>query len=992
MKPTGNVTFLFTDIEGSTRLSQEFPEKLHAALEIHNQILKEALESYKGFIFEITGDAFCCAFENAEDAVKAAVEIQIRLSKVKWEEARISVRIGIHSGEAEWGINKYMGYITLARTARVMSSAYGDQIIISKYTYNLVSDKFESLDQRKISFRDLGERRLKDVNQPVRLYQVISDGLREEFPPLKTLDARPNNLPVQLTSFIGRENEMKAIKDLLNNTHLLTLTGSGGAGKSRLALQIAADVIDDFVNGVWFIELAAVSKPEFLIQEILNVFDLKEESVNNPEKILKDFLRDKEILIILDNCEHLVEECAILAENLLIDNHKLKIIATSREALRCHGEHTHRVRSMDVPFPEEDITPQELIQFESARLFIERALSVDPTFRVTHANAFALAMICYRLDGIPLAIELAAARVKVLTVEKIQERLNDRFNLLTSGKRTALPRQKTLRALIDWSYDLLSEEEKFLWMRLSVFTGGWTLDAAEKICSDENLHKDKILELLEQLAEKSIIIFNKENERYTVLESIKQYGEEKLSLSNEKDRLYIKHIEYFKTLAVSAEPKIEGKETNLWLEKLDADHCNLESAIHRSVTYKMYEKGAELGGALSKFWDIRGHYSAGRELLNLLPENEISKLSLGKVIFSKGLLTMKTGQFKEASRFFKKSLNLFHDIKDKTGIAQSLYRSGQVALETGDYENANKYFKKSLESGNDNELNILAAHSLIGLGTVEFYKGNFEESRKFYEEALELYRKEEDKRGIAFSLYGLGQLFLYIDKKNEALNYYEESHELFTGTGDKRGIALSLYGMGIVSLSLKNFKKAQRFFERCLALSYETGVRMHVARSHFGLGDVSFAQDKFIQARRYYKEGLKLSEEMGDKIGNAYSLQQLANIELKQRNFDKAYGYFEESMIMNRETGNTIGMTESLVGIIKVLLEKNEFVLATKLSGSVMQSLDSSGRVLGKIEQELLSQINIKLKKEFSEDNYEKYLKEGMNMSLEEASKMIIDN
>ncbi len=292
-------------------------------------------------------------------------------------------------------------------------------------------------------------------------------------------------------------------------------------------------------------ELAAITEPDFLVQEIMDVFELKEESNKRPEDILKDYLKNKEILIILDNCEHLIETCAVLAEKLLSDSPKLKIIATSREALRCNGEQTHIIKSLEVPDPKHEISPDKLTQYESVRLFVERALAVDSTFRISKENAADIMKICHQLDGIPLALELAAARTKVLSVEMIRERLNDRLNLLTSGKRTAMPRQKTLRALTDWSHDLLTMEEKIMWRRLSVFTGGWTLEAAEEVCMDEKLKKETILELMDQLVEKSIILFKNEKERYTILETIKQYGEEKLIEAGEKERFFTKHVQYF---------------------------------------------------------------------------------------------------------------------------------------------------------------------------------------------------------------------------------------------------------------------------------------------------------------------------------------------------------------------------------------------------------------------------------------------------------------
>ncbi|MEO8664900.1 MAG: adenylate/guanylate cyclase domain-containing protein, partial [Ignavibacteria bacterium] len=546
--PSGIVTFLFTDIEGSTKLAQEFPDTLPVALEKHHAILRKKIESNNGFVFEIIGDAFCSSFADVCDAVKAAHDIQISLASEKWDDAVIKIRIGIHSGKAEWNNSTYMGYITLARTQRVMSAAFGEQVIISNDTNELVKEKIlltnkeiRSSGGEIISFRDLGERRLKDLIQPVKLYQMTAHGLREEFPPLKTLDARPNNLPLQLTSFIGREDEMKKIKDGLKQTRLLTLTGPGGTGKTRLAIQIAADIIDDFANGVWIVELASLLEPDLLPQSIVKALGIHENPKQKVEETLSDFLKDKELLIILDNCEHLIHSCAGLSERLLQYSAKLKILATSREPLRCSGELTHRTSSLALPDAKADITAEQLSQYESVRLFIERALALKPDFRVTNENAPALAAICSHLDGIPLAIELAAARISVLTIEKIYERLNSRFKLLTGGKRTSLPRQQTLKALIDWSYDLLSENEKILWSRLSVFSGGWTLEASEEICIDEKIFPEEVLDLIINLTDKSIVIYDEKNQRYRMLETIKQYGAEKLEEANEHKKVADSH-------------------------------------------------------------------------------------------------------------------------------------------------------------------------------------------------------------------------------------------------------------------------------------------------------------------------------------------------------------------------------------------------------------------------------------------------------------------
>src|SRR4030095_3290896 len=473
---------------------------------------------------------------------------------------------------------------------------------------------------------------LKDLIQPLKIYQLISKELPSDFPPLITLDARHNNLPVQLTSFIGRKVEIEKIKALLKNSHLLTLTGPGGVGKTRLSLQAAADIIDDFANGVWFVDLAPLIDSVLLPQEILKELGVKEETKKSLEETLNSFLKDKEILLIFDNCEHLIESCAILTEKLLKACPKMKIIATSREALKCTGEQTFTILSLGIPNPKEEISLERLVQYESVRLFIERALTVNPQFRVNNENSAALAGICSQLDGIPLAIELAAARTKVLSVEKIYERLNNRFSLLTAGNRTALPRQQTLKALIDWSYDLLSEQEKILWGRLSVFNDGWTLESAEYICSDDKVKSDEVFDILSSLVEKSIIIFDEENERYTILETLKQYGEEKLKEANETNDIFLKHLNYFMELSESAEPKLITDEAQYWLDKLEKEHGNLQSAIEWSLNHGQQEAGMRLTGALAMFWDIRGYFSVGRRLLESIFRNTkaVSKSVIGK--------------------------------------------------------------------------------------------------------------------------------------------------------------------------------------------------------------------------------------------------------------------------------------------------------------------------------------------------------------------------
>jgi len=947
--PEGHVTFLFTDIEGSTKLSQQFPDMLPAALEIHHSIMTRAIESYNGFIFQIVGDAFHCAFENPTDAFKAAVEIQFNLENEKWDEVVIRIRSGMHSGRAEWNGKNYMGYITLARTARVMSAAYGGQILVSNDAYEIHKENFDK--EKDTSFRDLGERRLKDVIQPIRLFQIVAKGLRLDFPPLITLDARPNNLPTQLTNFIGREKEMKHARELLKDNRLLTIAGTGGAGKTRFSLQIGADSIDEFDDGVWLIELAALSDPFLLPQAILDSLVIKEEPGKTPEQTLTDYLKDKEILTILDNCEHLIDACAVMTENLLLKCPKLKIIATSREALNCAGEQTYRIPPLTQPEPNSTDTPEQLSQYESVRLFIERALAVNPKFRVTNENAPALAEVCSRLDGIPLAIELAAARISVLPVEKIYERLNDRFKLLTKGKRTSLPRQQTLRALIDWSYDLLSEKEKILWSRLSVFSGGWTLEAAEKVCSDAVTHMNEILDLLSKLTEKSVIVYDDTKNRYRILESIKQYGIEKLIDGND---IFLRHLNYFLELSEKAKPELYGENSRLWMDKIDADHKNFISAIEWSVRNENLEKGMNTAAALGRFWNLTGQYSTGIRLIEIILESAgtLGKSSKVNVLNWIGSFKSSQGDYEQAKKYYEEILSIRKETGDKSGIAGSMHNLGNVALSQGDYEQAKKY----------------------------------------YEESLAIYKEIGDKRGIASPILSLGNIALNQGEYEKAKEYYEESLVIKKEIGNKDGISRAINNLGNVEYYKGDYEQAKKYYKESLHICREIGSKNGIAALVSNLGSVASNQGDYELAKKYYEESLEIRKEIGSKNGIAESIKNLGNVAYDQGNYKQAKKLFEESLAIYKEIGYKIGMADSVNYLGNAAYKLGDFEKAIKLLSSAEKELESMEAVLDKKEQEIKDDTIAKLHEQFNVEEFVKYWEEGERMTLEEACKLALSN
>ncbi len=474
------LTFLFTDIEGSTRLWDSQPGAMAPALARHDALLRQSIEAQGGRVFKTVGDAFCAAFEAASGATKAALEAQLALGREDWGTlGGLRVRMALHTGEAELREGDYFGP-PLNRVARLLATAHGGQTVMSQTTYDLVRDQPPA----GANLQDLGEHRLKDLERPERVYGLLHPDLLGDFPPLRSLSGLPNNLPQQVTSFVGRERETPEVERLLRASRLLTLTGAGGTGKTRLSLQVAANILEEHPDGAWFVEFAPVSDPDLVPQTVAAALGVREEPGKPITDTLHGYLKDKRLLLVFDNCEHLLDAVARLANAVLRGCPDVRILATSREAMGIGGEQAYRVPSLASPDPKGSYTPESLGQFDAVRLFIDRALLAQSSFAVTNENAPAVAQLCHRLDGIPLAIELAAARVRAMPVEKIAERLDDRFRLLTGGSRTALPRQQTLRAMIDWSYDLLSEKEKTLLRRLSVFAGGWTLEAAEAVCAD----------------------------------------------------------------------------------------------------------------------------------------------------------------------------------------------------------------------------------------------------------------------------------------------------------------------------------------------------------------------------------------------------------------------------------------------------------------------------------------------------------------------------
>jgi predicted ATPase/class 3 adenylate cyclase len=797
--PTGTVTFLFTDIEGSTKLAQQYPNQWEGLRERHHEILQAAMIAHNGHVFQIIGDAFCVAFHTAGEALNASIEVQRQFHQETWSPAPVRVRMGINTGTAQAveeidSSRGYRGYTSMARVQRLMSAAHGGQIVVSLATEELIRDDLP----QDVSLRDLGEQRLKDLIRPERIYQVVSADLPSDFPPLKTLDTYRHNLPTQLTSFVGREKEMDQVARAVQDHRLVTFTGPGGAGKTRLSLQVAADLVEQFADGVWFVELAPISDPDLLPKVILSAFGVVEQPGRTVLVQLTDYLREKQLLLVLDNCEHLIEACAKLAETLLNEAHALKILATSRESLGVKGEASRYIPSLSFPDEEHLPTIEQLTQYEAVQLFIERALLVQPNFAVTNTNAPFVAQICARLDGIPLAIELAASRVKALGVDQISRRLDDHLRLLTRGGRTALPRQQTLRATIDWSYDLLSEDEKALFRTLAIFSGGWILDAAEQIYSAKGSGWDT-LELLTRLVDKSLVqVYESAGEtRYRMLETTRQYALEKLVEAGEAQKAQDQHFAYFLQLAEEAENQLLGPDQAEWLNRLEREHDNFRTALEWRMRQNKGEEALQLAGALGLFWLKHSHYSEGRSWLeNLLDEypDAAEPLRL-KALRWAGFMAFWQTDIAASRRMYMQSLEREQAFGDRWGFAFSLHMLANIEILEGDVEKSRELHKESMALSREINAIWVLALSQFSLGDIEYSQGNIAFAEELSYEALKNFRQLGEIFFMGRVMSNLGYILGAKGDFPGARKIFMEALELLYELRDKEGMSLVMNGL-----------------------------------------------------------------------------------------------------------------------------------------------------------------------------------------------------
>ncbi len=822
-------TVLFTDIEGSTRLWEAHPDAMRVALARHDEIVRAAIEANAGLVYKMVGDAVHAVFVAANDALEAAVTAQRALGDESWpEDTTIRVRMALHSGECVERDGDFVGPM-LNRLARTLGVAHAGQVLLSAATERQLRGTVSD----PVSLVDLGEHRLRDLLSAEHLFQVRAPGLIDDFAPLRSLGhpAMFNNLPEQLTGFVGRERELREMRELLDDGRVVTITGSGGVGKTRLALQVAAELLDGSGDGVWLVELAPLVDPELVAPTVASVLHVGEEPGRPALDALTDALRDRAVLIVLDNCEHVVGAAAEVVECLVRSCPNVEILATSREPLRVPGERVFRLPSLSFPPDGVSVDAAALHDYEAVALFGERAAQHQPGFEVGVENASAVASVCRRLDGIPLALELAAARLRFLTIQEIDRRLNDRFRLLAQGARTALPRQQTLRALVDWSCDLLSDPERVVLARCSVFAGGYDGDAAEAVLADGVVITDtEIVDLVGALVDKSLVQAEPRAgaTRYRVLETIREHGAERLA-SDTADELstHLRHRDHYLAFAEGSAARLFGPDRGAALEQLAVEHDNLRAAL---VTTRNDPDGAAIGlrfvAALVEFWRTRGYAAEGMEITMVTlnrPDAAAATAERAVALVAAADLRLDVGKASTADALANDALSIALDLGLPELIEDALLALSWSARQHGDLDTAQEVGRRALAAAYRTNEQRRIGRCLHILGIIAVEAGNPASGRALLEQALSIRRAEGDRTGEASVLTDVALVEIAEDHLAAAGTMLAEAASVARALHDERVLMNAIANLGLVAVRLGDPDAASRNFNEMLELSVRCG-------------------------------------------------------------------------------------------------------------------------------------------------------------------------
>ena len=883
--PSGTVTFLFSDIEGSTRLAQERPSTWPDLLRRHQELMRAAFAAHGGVEVGTEGDSFFVAFASAAGAVAAAADAQRALAAEPWPEGcAIGVRIGMHTGEASLGDGTYVG-VEVHRASRIGDAAHGGQVLVSATTRALVVDRLPP----GTTLLALGRHRLRDLDTTEEISQLVIEGLTSDFPPIRTLDATPNNLPIQATAFFGREAEIDEVTEQLAGARLVTLTGPGGTGKTRLSLQVAGTLVDRFPDGVYFVPLGQITQAELVIPAIAHEVGLPDRGGAKPMERLQAHLRDQRTLLVLDNFEQVIDAAPAVGE-LLSAVPTLSVLVSSRSPLHVYGEREYPVPPLHVPDPHALPPLAELSQYDSVALFVDRARAAVPSFAVTTENAPAVAEICFRLDGLPLAIELAAARTKLLSPEAILERLSRSMTILAGGARDLPARQQTLRGAIAWSHDMLDDGDRRIFAALSTFVGGASFDAIEAVCSDPELD---VFECLESLVDKSLIRRSDGVDgevRFGMLETIRDFARERLVESGKASELRERHAAWYLALAERVQPDIMGPEKGRWLDLLDQEHDNLRAAIAWAMEAGDVETAMRLVSALWRFWQMRGHLAEGLGHASAaidMADAERYPECLARALDAAGGLAYWRAEGEAASAFYERELEIQRRLGNRAGEAWTLYSLAFTDMYTGAatghafdpvylarartrMETAERIYR---EIGD----RVGTAQALWGGANITWSlappvdSAETELARQQLLEALAIFEGEGHSFMSAWTRYTLAAYEAHVGEFETARQRLRGVLKVFQEAGDVSGYVLVLDALAFVALETGDLARAARISGAVSILERRTGTGLNPPnRGVLGFEPESLRTDPALAG--FWAEG----EAMSPDAVIAYALEEPA--------------------------------------------------------------------------------------------------------------------